>query len=88
MDLQPLQDSSGLSNRGSLRVLSIFVRNDGSPILSMISLVVMALVNIGMNYLTIFVWGRGIGCRGKLDHESRARHPRTLDPVRFSLPFF
>ncbi|MGD7049904.1 MATE family efflux transporter [Rossellomorea marisflavi] len=42
------------------QVLSIFVRNDGSPILSMISLVVMALVNIGMNYLTIFVWGLGV----------------------------
>lgn len=39
---------------------SILVRNDGAPNLSMISLGVTALVNIGLNYLFLFVLDYGI----------------------------
>ncbi|WP_100405582.1 MATE family efflux transporter [Bacillus solitudinis] len=41
-------------------LLSIFVRNDGSPILSMVALGVTAIVNIGLNYYTIFILELGV----------------------------
>jgi len=37
--------------------LSIFVRNDGDPQLAMIGLVVSAVLNIGLNYVMIFILG-------------------------------
>src|SRR5699024_6177845 len=37
--------------------LSIFIRNDGDPQLAMIGLVVSAILNIGLNYVMIFVLG-------------------------------
>lgn len=37
--------------------LSIFVRNDGDPQLAMIGLVVSAILNIGLNYVMIFILG-------------------------------
>jgi putative MATE family efflux protein len=37
------------------QLLSIFVRNDGSPTLAMIALGVTAIVNIGLNYYMIFI---------------------------------
>ncbi|PBB06177.1 MATE family efflux transporter [Salimicrobium humidisoli] len=40
--------------------LSIFVRNDGSPILSMVSLGVTAIANIILNYYMIFILGLGV----------------------------
>lgn len=36
--------------------LSIFVRNDGNPMLAMVGLVVAAMINIFLNYWMIFVW--------------------------------
>ncbi|WP_347861103.1 MATE family efflux transporter [Salimicrobium sp. PL1-032A] len=41
-------------------LLSIFIRNDGSPTLSMISLGVTAVVNIALNYYMIFVLELGV----------------------------
>ncbi|ANZ95578.1 MATE family efflux transporter [Brochothrix thermosphacta] len=40
-------------------MLSLFVRNDGSPMLAMIALIVTAVVNIGLNYyfLIVLKWG-------------------------------
>src|SRR5699024_9191646 len=35
--------------------LSIFIRNDGDPQLAMMGLVVSAILNIGLNYVMIFV---------------------------------
>lgn len=43
-----------------LQVISTFVRNDGSPLLSMVALGVTSVVNIILNYFTIFVWGLGV----------------------------
>lgn len=37
-------------------LVSIFVRNDGNPTLSMVSLSVTAIVNIGLNYVMIFIF--------------------------------
>lgn len=37
--------------------LSIFVRNDGDPQLAMMGLVVSAILNIGLNYVMIFILG-------------------------------
>ncbi|MBO2944573.1 MATE family efflux transporter [Paenibacillus sp. F411] len=42
------------------QVLSIFVRNDGSPGLSMVALGLTAVVNIGLNYIMIFTLGLGV----------------------------
>ncbi|MRH41485.1 MATE family efflux transporter [Aquibacillus halophilus] len=42
------------------QLLSIFVRNDGSPTLSMVALGVTAIVNIGLNYYMIFVLELGV----------------------------
>ncbi|KGX91056.1 multidrug transporter MatE [Pontibacillus halophilus JSM 076056 = DSM 19796] len=42
------------------QLISIFVRNDGSPRLSMISLAVTAVSNIGLNYYMIFVLELGV----------------------------
>ncbi|WP_226037465.1 MATE family efflux transporter [Aquibacillus saliphilus] len=42
------------------QLLSIFVRNDGSPLLSMIALGVTATVNIGLNYYMIFILELGV----------------------------
>jgi putative MATE family efflux protein len=42
------------------QVLSVFVRNDGSPNLSMIALGATAIVNIGLNYYMIFILGLGV----------------------------
>ena len=39
---------------------SILVRNDGGPNLSMVALVVTALVNIGLNYLFLFIFDFGV----------------------------
>ncbi|USG68439.1 MATE family efflux transporter [Brevibacillus ruminantium] len=41
-------------------ILSVFVRNDGNPALSMASLIVTAVLNVFFNYLFIFVWGMGV----------------------------
>ncbi|SDJ46634.1 MATE family efflux transporter [Salimicrobium halophilum] len=41
-------------------LLSIFIRNDGSPTLSMVSLGVTAVVNIALNYYMIFILGLGV----------------------------
>ncbi len=40
--------------------LSIMVRNDGSPNLAMVSLVTTSLLNIGLNYLFLFVLDFGV----------------------------
>ncbi|MFJ7936677.1 MATE family efflux transporter [Sporosarcina sp. NPDC096371] len=40
--------------------LSILVRNDGGPNLSMIALVTSAIVNIGLNYIFLFVLDLGV----------------------------
>ncbi|WP_335869007.1 MATE family efflux transporter [Bacillus sp. 2205SS5-2] len=42
------------------QLLSIFVRNDGSPSLSMYALGVTAIVNIGLNYFMIFILKLGV----------------------------
>ncbi|WP_226671113.1 MATE family efflux transporter [Metabacillus litoralis] len=42
------------------QLLSIFVRNDGSPTLSMVALGVTAIVNIGLNYYMIFILKLGV----------------------------
>lgn len=42
------------------QLLSIFVRNDGSPTLSMIALGVTAIANIGLNYYMIFILKLGV----------------------------
>ncbi|MYL29558.1 MATE family efflux transporter [Halobacillus halophilus] len=42
------------------QLLSIFVRNDGSPTLSMVALGVTAIVNIGLNYYMIFLLEKGV----------------------------
>lgn len=42
------------------QLLSIFVRNDGSPTLSMVALGVTAIVNIGLNYYMIFILEKGV----------------------------
>ncbi|WP_227396040.1 MATE family efflux transporter [Jeotgalibacillus aurantiacus] len=42
------------------QLVSIFVRNDGGPTLSMVALGVTALVNIALNYYMIFVLGLGV----------------------------
>lgn len=41
-------------------MLSIFVRNDGNPNLAMAALAATAIVNIGLDYVMIFVWGWGV----------------------------
>lgn len=41
-------------------LVSIFVRNDGSPTLSMISLGVTAIINIALNYYMIFILQLGV----------------------------
>lgn len=45
---------------GLQNMLSIFIRNDGSPRLSMIALAVSALSNIGLNYYMIFILHLGV----------------------------
>ncbi|GAA0440280.1 MAG: MATE family efflux transporter [Bacillota bacterium] len=42
------------------QLLSIFVRNDGSPTLSMVALGATAIINIGLNYYMIFVLELGV----------------------------
>lgn len=42
------------------QLLSIFVRNDGSPALAMVALGVTAIVNIGLNYYMIFILELGV----------------------------
>lgn len=42
------------------QVLSVFVRNDGSPKLSMIALATTAVVNIILNFYTIMILGLGV----------------------------
>lgn len=42
------------------QLLSIFVRNDGSPSLSMVALGTTAIANIGLNYYMIFVLKLGV----------------------------
>ncbi|SDM79699.1 MATE family efflux transporter [Sediminibacillus halophilus] len=42
------------------QVLSVFVRNDGSPRLSMVALGTTAIVNIVLNYFMIFTLGLGV----------------------------
>ncbi|HZH60089.1 MAG TPA: MATE family efflux transporter [Metabacillus sp.] len=42
------------------QLLSIFVRNDGSPTLSMVALGMTAIVNIGLNYYMIFILQLGV----------------------------
>lgn len=41
-------------------LLSIFIRNDGNPMLAMVSLIVAAVGNILLNYLFIFVYAWGV----------------------------
>ncbi|WP_058308528.1 MATE family efflux transporter [Gracilibacillus massiliensis] len=41
-------------------LLSVFVRNDGSPTLSMVALGTTAIVNIGLNYYMIFILQLGV----------------------------
>ncbi len=41
-------------------ILSIFIRNDGNPTLAMLGMVVTAIMNIGFNYLFIFVFQWGV----------------------------
>nr|WP_242698219.1 MATE family efflux transporter [Bacillus sp. SD088] len=41
-------------------ILSIFIRNDGNPTLAMVGLIVTSVVNIGLNYLFIFVFHWGV----------------------------
>ncbi|MEJ8544923.1 MATE family efflux transporter [Brevibacillus borstelensis] len=41
-------------------ILSVFVRNDGNPTLSMASLIVTAVLNVVFNYVFIFIWGMGV----------------------------
>lgn len=41
-------------------ILSIFIRNDGNPTLAMAGLIVTSVVNIGLNYLFIFVFHWGV----------------------------
>ncbi len=45
---------------GLQNMLSIFIRNDGNPRLSMIALAVSALSNIGLNYYMIFILHLGV----------------------------
>lgn len=42
------------------QLLSIFVRNDGGPVLSMVALGITAVTNIGLNYYMIFILGLGV----------------------------
>ncbi|SFJ30092.1 putative efflux protein, MATE family [Halobacillus dabanensis] len=42
------------------QLLSIFVRNDGSPTLAMVALGFTAIVNIGLNYYMIFILELGV----------------------------
>ncbi|MEI5909343.1 MATE family efflux transporter [Bacillus spongiae] len=42
------------------QLISIFVRNDGSPTLSMVALGMTAIVNIGLNYYMIFILELGV----------------------------
>ncbi|OEH91059.1 MATE family efflux transporter [Bacillus solimangrovi] len=42
------------------QLISTFVRNDGSPTLSMVAQVVTAIVNIGLNYYMIFILELGV----------------------------
>ncbi|GIN74707.1 MATE family efflux transporter [Bacillus sp. J14TS2] len=41
-------------------ILSIFIRNDGNPTLAMVGLIVTSVVNIGLNYLFIFIFHWGV----------------------------
>lgn len=41
-------------------ILSIFIRNDGNPVLAMMGLVVTSIVNIILNYIFIFVFQWGV----------------------------
>lgn len=41
-------------------VLSVFVRNDGNPILAMTALIVAAIVNVVLNYIFIFIFEWGV----------------------------
>lgn len=41
-------------------MLSVFIRNDGNPLLAMTALIVAAVGNVILNYLFIFVFGWGI----------------------------
>lgn len=44
----------------SQQLLSIFVRNDGSPTLAMVALGITAIINIALNYYMIFVLHLGV----------------------------
>lgn len=41
-------------------ILSIFIRNDGNPMLAMLGVIVTSVVNIGLNYLFIFIFHWGV----------------------------
>lgn len=41
-------------------MLSVFVRNDGNPLLAMTSLIIAAVANVVLNYLFIFVFNWGV----------------------------
>lgn len=41
-------------------MLSVFIRNDGNPMLAMTSLIIAAVGNVILNYLFIFVFGWGV----------------------------
>jgi len=41
-------------------MLSVFIRNDGNPLLAMTALIIAAVGNIILNYLFIFVFGWGV----------------------------
>ncbi|UFJ39503.1 MATE family efflux transporter [Brevibacillus humidisoli] len=77
-------------------ILSIFVRNDGNPNLSMASLIVTAILNVILDYVYIFVWGwgvagaayaivqaTGIGFIVLLTHFFRRNRTLRWVPVRF-----
>lgn len=45
---------------GLQQVLSIFIRNDGRPMLGMVSLAITSVINIILNYIFIFQLGLGV----------------------------
>ena len=45
---------------GLQQLLSIFIRNDGRPILGMVSLGITSVVNVALNYVFIFIMDLGV----------------------------
>lgn len=45
---------------GIQELLSIFIRNDGRPVLGMVSLGITSIVNVILNYIFIFILGLGV----------------------------